>query len=113
MEYLEYIKAFFNYVDIPAIILGMMLFAAWSMIRAAQKRDDFDFANMLRDDKGKESGTRIATLIALAFSSWFLMYDTIHGKKGDSTVLLIYLSVWSGAKVAEKLADALITKWAK
>jgi hypothetical protein len=109
----QFIQLFFAFVDVPALILGMMLCAAWFMIRSAQKREDFDFGNMLRDENGKESATRLGVLAAIAFSSWFVMYDTIHNKAGDSTVLLIYLAVWSGAKVAEKLADALITKWGK
>lgn len=110
---MEFLQALMDYIDIPAVVLGMMLFASWFMIRSAQKRTDFDFGNMLKDECGRESAIRVAQLVALAFSSWFVMYDTIHNKMGDPTILLIYLGVWSGAKVADKLADALIAKWTK
>jgi hypothetical protein len=113
MDYISILSAITAYIDIPAIILGMMLAAAWFMIRSAQKRDDFDFGNMLKDDGGKESATRMGILVAMCFSSWSLMYDTIHNKQVDPTVILIYLCVWSGTKVAEKLVDALVAKWTR
>lgn len=111
--YLEFFKTFLSYIDIPAIILGLMLCATWFMIMSARDKGHYDFSNMLRDENGKESITRIASITALAFSSWFVMYDTIHRKEGDSTVLLVYLAIWSGVKVAEKLVDAFAAKWAK
>lgn len=102
-----------SYIDIPAVVLGVMLTAAWGMVHSAQKRPDFDFGNMLKDENGKESSTRLAVLVAMCFSSWSLMYDTIHNKEVDRYALLIYLVVWSGTKVAEKLSDAIIAKWSR
>jgi hypothetical protein len=110
---LEILKLLLDYFDTPVLILLFMLGSMWGMVRVARRKGFYDFAVMLKDENGKESVTRLASLVALAFSSWFIMYDAIHNKQGDSTVLLIYLGVWSGAKVAERLVDALATKWSK
>jgi hypothetical protein len=107
------VKAFIATIDIPAIVLLIILAMGWGIVKQAQKREDFDFSNMLRDDNNKESALRFAVFVALAVSSWFVIYDTIHNKAGDNQALLIYVVVWSGAKVAEKLVEALAAKWSK
>jgi len=110
---LEILTAIFEYIDMPALILVLMLSAAWGMIRSAQKRADFDFGNMLKDENGKESAMRLGVLAAIAFSSWYVMSDLILSKAGDPTILLIYLVCWSGSPVALKLGEALVAKWTK
>lgn len=113
MDISEIIKVITGYLDVPAMVLLLLLLAGWKVINLAQQRPDFDFSNMLKDDAGKESALRMGIFISLAISSWFVVYDTIHNKQGDSQVLLVYLCVWSGAKVADKLADAVLAKWSK
>lgn len=100
-------------MNIPAILLSVMLGATWFMVRTAQKRHDFDFGNMLKDEGGKESATRLAILVALCMSSWALIFDTMKNGVVNDKLLMIYLLVWSGTKVAEKIADALVAKWGK
>lgn len=108
---MDLLNAVLSYIDIPAVVLLILLGAFWSIVKASQARPDFDFSNMLKDDAGKESAMRLGIFVSLAISSWVVIYDTIHNKAGDSNTLLIYMAVWSGAKVAEKLVDALSNKW--
>lgn len=104
-------------IDFPAaILLIMLLGTAWIAIRA-QRREDFDWANALRDDGGKESAFRLAIFISLVISSWMLIYLTLNvmAEKGDLSLLfnfyLAYLAVWSGAKIVERLLDVLLQRY--
>lgn len=113
MNFLDILTAALKYIDIPALVLLVTLVGAWGIIHKAQNRQDFDFGNMLKDDNNKESVARLGALAAIGVSGWAVMYDTIHNQNLDATTLGIYLAVWSGTKVADKLADALLAKWSK
>lgn len=113
MNFSSIVTAVFQYMDIPAMVLLVLLFAGWGVVKKAQSRTDFDFAQMLKDDNGKESVSRLGALTAIAVSSWAVMYDTIHSQAADHAILGIYLAVWSGTKIADKFADAFLAKWSK
>lgn len=87
-----------THIDLAVVVLvGLLLGAAW-VIWMAQKRADFDFATMLRDDNGKESAVNMAILGSFAISSWVIMHDTLASTLTDSQ-LGWYLGIWSGARV--------------
>lgn len=97
-------------LDFPAIILVVLLALGLFVLWRTQKTNDaFDFADMLRDDSGKPSSSRMAVFVCLAISTWALMYMIIV-KKGDLDpwIFISYIAIWSGAKVAEKGLDAYI-----
>ena len=98
-------------IDIPAAVLAVILLGALYVVHKAQEREDFDFADMLRDDNDKPSALRLGIFVCLAVSSWALIYDTIHQKELDPQAFGIYILVWSGAKIAEKIVDMVAAKW--
>ena len=93
--------------DVPLLVLIVLLAATGVILWLAQKRDDFDLANVLKDESGKESALRVCTLGAFAFSSWSVMKDTLRTEGIDPQIMLIYCLTWSGALVFVKFAD----KW--
>lgn len=104
-------------LDLPFLSLVAMLAITVYIIFAAQRRDDFDWGQALRDDNGKVSALRLGIFAAIAVSSWLLIYVTMNViKKGDDLEQLFpfyaaYLGIWSGAKVAEKAIDAVLAKF--
>lgn len=102
-----YIK-WLGMIDFPAIILLVItLMGGFVMYKTqASKTNNFDFADMLRDDSGKPSALRLAIFVCLAISSWAVMYLVIQNKAIDIWVIVLYMLIWSGAKIAEKIVDA-------
>lgn len=95
-------------IDFPALILLIIFmlgtYVLWQTQRAS---NDFDFADMLRDEAGKPSSARLAVFVCLGITSWGLMYVIIKGNGTvDNTLFLGYTAIWSGAKIAEKALDA-------
>jgi hypothetical protein len=112
-DIIELMKLIFSYIDVPALFLLIMLIGAAWVVNKAQEREDFDFGNMLKDENNKESGYRLLAIASFPFASWYVVYDLIHNKTADPTTFLIYVAIYSGAKVADKAVDALIAKWSK
>jgi hypothetical protein len=98
-------------IDFPAIILLMItLMGGFVMYKTqASKSNNFDFADMLRDDGGKPSAFRLGIFICLAISSWAVMYLVIQNKAIDVWVIVLYMLIWSGAKIADKIVDAYLS----
>jgi hypothetical protein len=95
-------------IDLPAIMLFIMLLLATYVMWKAQKKEGFDFGNMLRDENGKESAVRIGVLVSLGVSSWTLMnHALLAGAEISEGIFSIYVFGWSGALVFVKVAD----KW--
>ena len=93
-------------IDLPAIILFVMLLLSGYVMFMAQRREDFDFGNMLRDEQGKESTVRICALISMAVSSWALMnHALLAGASMDWKLFALYVGTWSGALVFIKMAE--------
>ena len=85
-----------------------LLCAAFVMVRA-QGRQDFDFAEMLKDEQGKPSAFRLIGFGAFGVTSWVLM---LHGvsEKMDDWMWRDYLLAWSGSVVLAKAVDAWRSK---
>lgn len=94
-------------VDVPSLVLALLMVMAMLVACRAQKRADFDWAGMLRDDGGKESALRLAILVAIAVSSWVLMRASLSQSTDLVQILWAYLIAWSGAPVIRELA----AKW--
>lgn len=97
-------------VDFPAVILLVMTLLGVYVLYQTQKNpaNNFDFADMLRDDAGKPSAFRLGIFVCLAISSWVIMYLVVQNKTIDLWLIVFYMLIWSGAKIAEKMVDAYI-----
>ena len=93
-------------VDLPAAVLVVMFVGVWRMLAKAQKRDDVDLVDVLRNADGKISFLPSAGIGAFMFSSWVLMHDAMASTLTDAQ-WWGYLMFWSGAPVANTLAN----KW--
>lgn len=91
---------------VPTALLFVLLLFAFTIMLKAQKRKDFDWADMLKDDDGKVSSTRMFSFICLAVTSWIVAYLTISDKLTEQ-YYWYYLVIWSGTAVALKMID----KW--
>ena len=100
----------FDEVSIATVVLLMLLVLGGYVAYKSQARSDFDFADMLRDDVTfKPSSFRLAVFICLAISSWFVIFITLDKRYSEAVVadmMKVYIVVWSGVKVVEKLIDA-------
>jgi len=107
---MEVFNKWLTMVDFPAVILLVMaIMGAW-VVHQTQKNpnNNFDFADMLRDEMGKPSALRLALFPCLAVSSWVVMYTVVQTKTIDLWLIVFYMLVWSGAKIADKMVDAYI-----
>lgn len=108
-------------ITLPSVVLALMIGMLLYFFGRLQARPTFDFARMLRDDPpvpiadGKESSSKLGTVVSLAFSSWGLMYYAISQPEFGVTVFGIYSVTWSAAQVfveAAKRWDGSLP-WAK
>lgn len=77
-----------------ALIFGMFV---WVLFRA-QKREDFDAGEFLRDETGKLSKGGLFAFIACATHTWALMVETINARLTVEFVA-VYAVTWSGSLV--------------
>lgn len=117
LETLTHLKDFIAWlsasVSVPTLVLFALLVLGFAVAFKAQERQDFDFADMLRDDSHKPSALRLAIFVSLAISSWLVVYTALDTKYSEDFVLnliALYLIVWSGVKVVEKLVEVWISK---
>lgn len=113
---MQEIKSVFTYVftevSVATFVLFVMFVSGALIAINAQRREDFDFADMLRDPvTGKPSSGRLASIVSLVFSCWFLVYAALSVPKDAYSSLIfsifcVFISVWSGAKIVEKGIDA-------
>jgi hypothetical protein len=101
--------------DVPLALLVILMAASIFLLVWAQRQENFNVANMLRDENGKESALRYTCLLGWVWSSWALMKDTLRPEGVDPVLYLIYCATWSGALVFVKFADKWDGKlpWAK
>ena len=96
-------------LDLPALLLvAVMVLMFYVLYRIQQNpENNFDFADMFRDETGKPSAARVMVLIAGGVSSWLLMYMAIHNEdsKVDPMFYALYLGAWSGTALASKWMD--------
>lgn len=91
-------------VILPGLLLVVLLLFAWYVLWQAQKREDFDIADLLREN-GKVSTWRFASLMAFALHSAYFYASLFH--KPDPELFLWYGLLWGGAPAALILAE----KW--
>lgn len=109
----ELFNKWLTMVDFPAtVLLVMLLLGVYVLYKTQQDpHNDFDFADMLRDENGKPSAFRLGIFASLAISSWVIMSIVVTTHSIDLWVFGFYLIIWSSAKIADKLADAyMVTK---
>ena len=119
---MTYLKLLIDYFDFPTAVLSFMLVGIAYAMSQAQKKPGFDWGDGFRDANGKVSYTHAAVPIALALSSWVLLYVTINGIKSTfsgqemSQVLqsllywyIAYMVVWAGTKTVDKLVELVQT----
>ena len=119
---MTYLKLLIDYFDFPTAVLSFMLVGIAYAMSQAQKKPGFDWGDGFRDGTGKVSYTHAAVPIALALSSWVLLYVTINGIKSTfsgqemSQVLqsllywyIAYMVVWAGTKTVDKLVELVQT----
>jgi cbb3-type cytochrome oxidase subunit 3 len=99
---MTWLVAHSNFADLALVV---MLFGAIWIVWKAQKRTDFDFADMLRDDTtNKPTVLRFAIMGSFAVSSWIVMHDTLADNLSDQQ-FWAYLVIWSGAAVLRYIAE--------
>ena len=101
------IKQLIGLIDVPALVLALLLLLALLVMWRAQRRADFDWADMLRDAEGKPSAMRFAVMVAVASTTWVLMKASVQKSDDLVQILWAYLLAWSGAPVLRELAQ----KW--
>lgn len=95
------------HADTANILLVFLMGVAWRIGVLAQRREDFDFAEMLRDELGKASALRLGVLGSFAVSSWTLVHEALATGSIEPQLYWAYLATWSGAMVFIKAVD----KW--
>ena len=94
-------------VLIPAFILLFILFALVWVLWTAQKRDDFDTAEFLKDDKGRYSALRAWGFVCLGVHSWWVS-TLVFQSRDNENHFLYYGLIWASTPVLVRLAD----RWA-
>jgi hypothetical protein len=91
-------------VIVPLLMFLMMLAAFWYLLHKAQKKTDFHIEQVFIDPAtGKTSAQSVATLMALAYSVWYMTVLALSGKQGTQE-FFYFLLFWSGAPVALEVA---------
>ncbi len=93
------------------LLTVLLLSFVWIGVQAS-KKVGFDWSEMLKGTDGKPSSLRLGILVSIAVSSWVLVYSFLNKTNSSSDLVWlfgIYLAVWSGAKVAEKMVDGWVS----
>jgi hypothetical protein len=106
MKTLDWLIENFN---VPNVLLTSLLLLGLVVLVSALNLSNFRLGDMIIDERGKASSSRIAMFIALGLSSYMLAYLTINKKVDDDTLFYIYavyLITWAGSKTLDKLVSA-------
>jgi hypothetical protein len=93
-------------VIVPLAMFVLMLGSFWYLLAKAQSKPDFHIEQIFLDETGKPSAVPMISLMAFAFSVWYLAVRALSGKP-DPQEFLYFLIAWSGAVVMIELAK----KW--
>lgn len=111
-QFTEYTQALLSSVTIgvivPLLILGGLAWAIWVLVARAARTDGFRLADMLVDESGKASSSRMITFGTWAVSSWALAVVVFSMPNLLVEALVTYLVFWSGGPTAKAIAE---TKW--
>ena len=92
---------------IPLLMLLCLLGGLVWVLLMAQRRDDFDASQFLRDDNGKLSFWRLSAFICLGLHAWNYMIRTQNGTITFNEQVL-WGCLWSGSAVVMMAVE----KWA-
>ena len=101
--------AFLSLLNIPNLLLSSLLGLAVWVLYSASRSARFDPVDMLLDERGKASSSRLAVFVALAVSTFMLVYFTTNKGVDDETLLYMfgaYIMTWAGSKTLEKGVEA-------
>lgn len=91
-------------VIVPLVMFGLMLIAFWYLLHKAQQKADFHIEQVFIDPlTGKTSAVNVVSLMAFAYSVWYMTVLALSGKVGTQE-FFYFLLFWSGAPVALELA---------
>ena len=102
----------FDLLNIANLLLTVLLLSFVWIGSQASKKVGFDLSEMLKGTDGKPSSLRLGILVSIAVSSWVLVYSFLNKTNSSPDLVYlfgIYLAVWSGAKVAEKIVDGWVS----
>jgi hypothetical protein len=85
-------------------LIGMAGLFVW-VIFSAQKREDFDASEFLRDDKGKLSWGRLGAFVCLMTMTWVVFVRTLNDKLSIEE-LALYAVTWSGSLILLQAIEA-------
>ena len=95
-------------VIIPLMILLGLALAIWMLIARAQKDPNFDIANILRDENGKESSERVVMFGCFAVTSWVMAVAVFALPNLLTEIYITYTALWGGTATAKELVKR---KW--
>lgn len=102
----------FSKIDTTTLAFSCLVGLVVYVLFQVQRRQDFDFAEMLKQN-GKPSASRLGMLLALVISSWIVIQVAVaelapgyNGSPKLVEILGLYLGIFAGTKVLEKGIDA-------
>lgn len=98
-----------HYANPANLLLFVFIFGAGLLMFKLQRRKDFDWAQLVMDEKGFVSAGRFLALGAFMVTSWVVMTMAM-GNTLQEAFGLGYLAAWSGTMIASKAVDAYATK---
>lgn len=93
-------------VIIPMVILLLMLSIIGYTLILAQRRADFDIAQIFCDETGRPTTARFIMLLAFGYSCYYLTAKLL-GSRTDPLEFFAFLAAWSSSLAILKLAE----KW--
>ena len=93
-------------VIIPLVILVLMLSIVGYTLLLAQRRNDFDIAQIFCDETARPTTARFIMLLAFGFSCYYLTSKLLSGNT-DPGEFYAFLAAWSSSLAMLKLAE----KW--
>jgi hypothetical protein len=106
---MRFINWLMENATIPNLLLFLLLGLGAIVLISALRADGFRLGDMIIDERGKASSSRISMFIALGLSSYMLAYLTINRKVEDDTLFYIYavyLLTWASSKTLDKAVSA-------
>jgi len=88
-------------VLIPLLILAIVVYAGWRLLDSAQKDEDFEIRDMLRDDAGKVSSERMLLFATWGASTWVLSVVVFALPNLVIEAYVTYLGVWGTTGAAK------------
>ena len=93
-------SGFFGHINVGAVLLGFgILVALWVLWKIQRSPKPVDLVDLILDESGRASWTRICAIGAFLFSTWAMAHLELTGRM-DSTYFGLYLGTFVGGAVA-------------